>query len=300
MVTEVRYLDVIWFDNLIMNFVLLWITLKLSKNRSPLWRLWLAAGAGALYAVCIFLPGFELLQRLPIKIALSLTMLLIAFQIRNFKELFKLLLYFYGMTFAFGGAALGLYYLTGENMEISSGVFVLKNFPVKTLILATVLGILLIRAIWISVRKFLYHDSLLCDLMIEIDGKSVDVEALLDTGNALWDPISHCPVIVVEYEKFKELLPNDINSIFAEYKENNLEFIIQAIANSSWVSRFRMIPFTALGKPNGMLIGFKPDKVKIRRDEEWLELEENIIGVYNNKLSKDSHYHALMHPAIIR
>ena len=70
------FLDVIWLDNLIVNFIVLYITWKLSGNTGSLLRLWCSAGIGAFYAVLLILPGFSFLSWLPFKILLSLIMLL--------------------------------------------------------------------------------------------------------------------------------------------------------------------------------------------------------------------------------
>ena len=43
-----------------------------------------------------------------------------------------------------------------------------------------------------------------------------------------------------------------------------------------YISRFRLIPFSSLGKQNGMLVGFKPDKVLIKFDENEIE-KKNVI-----------------------
>ena len=43
---EYRYIDIIWLDNLIMNFIVLYITLKLTKGRSTVWRILLSAAIG--------------------------------------------------------------------------------------------------------------------------------------------------------------------------------------------------------------------------------------------------------------
>ena len=46
-----------------------------------------------------------------------------------------------------------------------------------------------------------------------------------------------------------------------------------------YISRFRLIPFSSLGKQNGMLIGFKPDKAIIRF--EGMEIEKNNVIIRN-------------------
>jgi stage II sporulation protein GA (sporulation sigma-E factor processing peptidase) len=122
---------------------------------------------------------------------------------------------------------------------------------------------------------------------------------LLDTGNTLLDPISQYPVIVTEFNKIKEVLPNEVQEIFSKSLEGDLKAVTQIMGNSSWVGKFRIIPYSALGKPNGMLIGFKPDRVHVLKKGGWHTIENVVIGVYNNKLSKHQHYQALVNPEIV-
>lgn len=299
MAVEYRYLDILWIDNLLMNFIILWITSKIAKSQGAVWRLWLAALLGATYAAALFIPQFELLTRFTMKIALSLTMLLIAYEFNSLKEYLKILATFYAVTFVFGGAALGLYYFTEDTIEISGGVFYIKNYPVKVLFISTTLVIILFRGLWIIIRNRHLKSKLLYKVAIEFDKKSVLVSALLDTGNALCDPISHAPVIVVEYQQIKSILPIEVRMVFTSEQENDLEFVAKMISSCSWAERFRMIPYTVLGKANGMLIGFKPDRVLVFMDEKWHVINNTIIGIYNQRLSKDEQYHALIHPEII-
>ncbi len=44
-----------------------------------------------------------------------------------------------------------------------------------------------------------------------------------------------------------------------------------------YISRFRLIPFSSLGKQNGMLIGFKPDKIIVKFDESEKEWQNVIV-----------------------
>lgn len=57
--------------------------------------------------------------------------------------------------------------------------------------------------------------------------------------------------------------------------------------------KFKIIPFTSLGNDNGVLLGFKPDYIKIY-DEE-IHIKDNvIIGIYTGKLSKSNLYTSLI------
>jgi hypothetical protein len=56
---------------------------------------------------------------------------------------------------------------------------------------------------------------------------------------------------------------------------------------------FKIIPFNSLGNENGMLLGFKPDYIKIYA-EEVHKKSNIIIGIYDGKLSKANLYTSLI------
>ncbi|NLO82942.1 MAG: sigma-E processing peptidase SpoIIGA [Clostridiales bacterium] len=296
---EYRYIDVLFIDNLTMNFVILRIAHRLSKNGSNVWRQWLAAGIGALYAVLIVLPELQILQKLPMKLALSLIMILTAYKLNTFKELFKIFTVFYIVTFIFGGVALSLYFINHEFVDISNGAFVIKSYPAKNLVMTCILAGMLIRSLVQFIRLRLSKDELLYKVEILFEEKRIVANALLDTGNTLSDPISHYPVLVIEFHRIRDVLPPEIKAIFDESREDDLEAVMRAISQSSWMARFRMIPFSALGKTNGMLIGFKPDAVDVLINGNWKRISDIVVAVYNNRLSKDKHYQALINPEMV-
>ena len=296
---EYRYIDIIWLDNLVMNFILLWTTSKVSKDHTAQWRLWIASCIGATYAIFLVVSGFIILNRLSIKIILSICMLLISFKFTTCGRLLKLLGVFYGATFAFGGAAFGLYYFTDDILSIGNGVFYIKNFPIKILFMSSTLLIILICTIWPKIRRKWISDTLVYRINIKYNGMSIILDALLDTGNALYDPITQNPVIIVEYTKIRETLPEAIRDIFKNNRELDMDYVVKALANSNFAERFRLIPYYAIGKPGGLLIGFKPDEVLISMADHWRENRDIIIAVYNDRLSMDEQYHALIHPEIL-
>ena len=82
---------------------------------------------------------------------------------------------------------------------------------------------------------------------------------------------------------------------------NNLEGIIggdfekipKEIKNK-YVSKLKLIPFSSLGKQNGLLIGIKADYLKIIKEEEK-EIKNNIIlGIYDKSLTKRGEYRAII------
>lgn len=127
-----------------------------------------------------------------------------------------------------------------------------------------------------------------CKLQIYLEGKFINIEAIIDTGNFLRDPITKTPVIVVEKEVLRGTLPDNII--------NNLSEIISGkdINIGDYISKIRIIPFSSLGKENGLLLGIKANNVCINHNEENLNLNNVIIGIYNGTLSKSNKYSALV------
>ena len=81
---------------------------------------------------------------------------------------------------------------------------------------------------------------------------------------------------------------NNIDNILG----GDLEKIPEDIKNE-YISRLKMIPFSSLGKQNGMLVGIKPEKVEIIN--EYSDVKDDVvIGIYNKSLTKRGEYNALI------
>ena len=131
-----------------------------------------------------------------------------------------------------------------------------------------------------------------CDLEIKINNKIVKAKAMIDTGNYLKEPITNIPVIVIEHTLLYECIPKQIlnnldNIIGGDFKE-----IPQEI-KEIYISKLKLIPYSSLGKQNGMLLGIKPEYVKILTEEKEKKINA-IIGIYNKSLTKRGEYRALI------
>ena len=131
-----------------------------------------------------------------------------------------------------------------------------------------------------------------CNIEIKLHEKIIKAKAMLDTGNLLKEPITNTPVVVVEHTLLYECIPKEIL--------NNLEKIIggdfEKLPNyirEEYVLKLKLIPFSSLGKTNGMLLGIKPEYIKVIGEEERVN-KNVIIGIYNKSLTKKGEYRALM------
>lgn len=127
-----------------------------------------------------------------------------------------------------------------------------------------------------------------CNIRVNINSKYAYVNAIIDTGNFLREPITKMPVIVVEKSVLTNIIPG--------YILNNLDEIINGkdIDLGEYTSKVRIIPFTSLGKENGILLGLKADNVLVELEENNISIQNVIIGIYSAALSKGGKYKALV------
>lgn len=294
------YGDVILLENLIMNYLILWSTARLARYNYSKTRLLIASFLGAVYAVLSYFPEYSYLFSFFMKILFSLLMVIIAYTPAYFHLLLKLTGIFYIISFIFGGAAFGLFYfINGLNLT-SNGISFIRDFPVKILFAAVVAAYFTIRYSWDYIQHRIKRERIILKVEMCFDKKQLCLNALVDTGNSLKDPITSVPVMITEYEIIRDLLPDDVQRIFERYSENDLNAIAEIMTVSKWAARFRIIPFKSLGRENGMLVGFRPDVITIFDSDRRIQLSNIIIAIYRKNLSKDGEYSALIHPEMLK
>lgn len=293
------YGDIILIENFIINYLIMWSSAKLLKIKYSRLKFFFASLIGSGYAVLSYIPELDYMFTMFMKILFSLLMIIIAFTPSNIKEFIKLTGVFYIITFIFGGAAFGLFYFIQGMKTTVNGVSHIERFPVKTLILSMIIAYIFVRYCWDYIMFKIKREKVFQELYVYMGKKKVKLMALLDTGNSLNEPITKSPVVVAEYDAIKELLPSEIQTVFEENSENNLNILSSILSSSDWATKFRVIPFKSLGRDNGMLIGFKPDELFLIDKKELICLKNVTIGIYNKKLSTSNEYSALMHPDAI-
>lgn len=296
---EKMYVDVILFTNFVIDYLLLNITYKFSKFKTSRVRLLIGAAIGAVYTISVFYPALRIFLSPVIKFAVSVLMIITAFAPERFKDFFKLLALFYVITFAFSGVSFSLFYFTGKGI-VNNGVYYIKDFPVSILITAFAIGYLLLIYIWDYIQSRVLNDELTYNITIVIDERQVAIDAILDTGNSLRDPISNFPVLVVEYDALHDILPEEMAELYRDSTDIDVDCLYKLVDNTDWKLKIRLIPYKSLGSQNGMLIGIKPDSVRICTSKYVRETDRVIVGICSNKISKDGQYKALLYPEILR
>ena len=296
----VVYLDLLLGVNLIMNYLLLWATAKLSELNYKIWRLLLVSLFGTFYTILVILPQFRFLNKVFIHIIISLLMILGAFAPLTKKVFFKVLGYFYLITFATAGGILALYNSTGGSpLDSLAGILNISPDNLWMIIFGSFLIIIIGQFGWIFIQQKILPNIFCLPIEIIFDDQIEELTALVDTGNHLQDPLTKIPVIVVEVDALSDLLPQEVAEIF-DYIHEDENLLFDQIIDTPWANRFRLIPFSSLGAENGMLVGFRPDQVLIKTKEEDLSTSRAIIALKKGKLNLDDDYQALLNPELFK
>ena len=268
------YLDIVFLENALMNYIILYATGFVQKRKMKNFKLIISSVLGALYAIISYLKIIPIYSTLFMKILLSVIMIYVAFNNENAKQLLKNLLLFYLASFVIGGCALAmLYMISPKRVSFQNGVLV-GTYPMKITLIAGLVGFFIIQYSFSLNKRQMKIKDLLCELEIVVNNKKVKMKGYIDSGNTLKDPISKKPVIIVEREVMQEIV--DVNKLIGG--DENL--------------KIRLIPFKSIGKQNGMLIGIRPEYVKIKYNENQIITKKVIIGIYDKKISKN--YSALI------
>ena len=293
----VIYIDVLFFVNLFINYILLRACSVLCRLRMIRLRILLGSIAGAIYAVLIFFPDFSVIYSTLAKLLISMLLVAISFPFYSMKEYLKALFVFYMVSFGFGGCVLCTFYFSQIGAKLgaiySNGILYF-NLPWQLLVVSGMFFYSATKLFAFFSKRSFRTNGLKKKLYLTYDNKTAEITALLDTGNSLVDPVSLSPVIVAEYRLMKNLFSDEIRSALDNIEKSNITWIMNEIVQKGLPAR--LIPFSSIGKSNGMLIGFVPDKAEIRDECGIRVLEKCVVAISATQISKDRSYGALLNP----
>ena len=290
------YIDIILLENLCMNYIILFATAYIMKIKISHIRIIASSSIGAVYSIMLYMQILPIYSSMFMKIILSVVMVYISYAPKSVKIAIKQLIIFYLISFAFGGCAFALlYFVKPQDIFIKNGVYI-GTYPLKIALLGGIVGFIITYIAFKIIKNKATKEEMIYKLKIKINDKTVEVNALLDTGNKLKDPITLVPVIVIEKQKLYNFLPEEILENIDKIIGGDSNKLIEE--NIKYMSKFRVIPYNSIGKQNGLMLGFKADEVKIIIDEEERTIKNTIIGIFNQSFNSQT-YSALISLEII-
>lgn len=272
-VTYNLYIDVLFFVNFIMDFLLLVILRKVLKYHGSYMRMVSAGSLGAVWAV--FAAAFPLLPRaieaIITYVLISALMVKTAYGLKGVREIARGVIGLYMTAVMMGGTIYALYQHTKAGYYVEQLIrgHVEEAMPLGIWFLLMAGGYFGIRFIWFWVIKARTEKNNLYQVTLRYRGKAKIITALMDTGNHLYEPVTHKPVHVVTYEALKNLCES--------------------------VSTVIYIPFSSVGKRRGMMPGIFLDEMEVRQGEEVFTLMRPLVAVCLEPLSPSGEYQMLLH-----
>lgn len=254
----VVYIDVVFLENLIMNYFLIYITSKLVRRKHSIIFFSLSSVIASIYTIIALVYPIDIFRSFIFKLILAIAIIGMAYREKNPKELFKQVLVFYIVTFIYGGVVL-------SNLKDS-------HFKIITYI--SLVSIFL-TSIWKIFKDTITKESCMCEIIIKLEDIYIKAKALIDTGHDLKDNTTGEEVIIIQEDSIKE--QDELIKIL-----KGQELIIP----EEYETRIRILKYNALGVEKGILLGIKVDKVVIYYNGYEIENKNVIIGITGNKFKK--------------
>ena len=267
---QIIYADIVFLLNFCMNFLALFAAGKILALKLRTLKLILSAALGAAYSIFTLFFDTPVIPVIILNIAISVLMCLIAFNAETFVRFIKSFIIFYAACFMLGGGIEALFHLF--RLSLFNGIGHVPTAQI-ILILAGICTLIFIFTGGIFRRRSNIKEI---ELIIGFGGREAKVNALLDTGNLLRDPVSSLPVIIINYKTaaslfdFKTLsfftsdTPSYISRISSEADSEEIQ-MIKAL-------KFKIIPVKSVAGANSLLPAFVPEYIRYEKNKKAIEI----------------------------
>lgn len=234
------YLDSLLISDLFLNLYLLLLVQKIRRYSATYVRILLAACYGAaVMGFFLVLPGRGILWKLLPGLLIEGTgMLAIAFSVKSVRSCIFMLIA-----------------LTGAGFYLGGFILFMKSFLKKSFFQGTfgtiLFGMLALVTGLAVLHRIQDRNQEVCKAVLYADSGCIKVNALLDTGNMLTEPISGKPVSVLDQELLSRLFGGEL----PEY--------------------YRVVPFCSIGKKRGYLKCFEIPRMEV----EYADQLHRLTGV---------------------
>ena len=287
------YADIVFLVNFGINAIVMALVNVLGRRSAKWWRIVLGGGVSALlYLVLLFSP-FRGILNVFTSFVVLLPGLITCFGIKGWRHFLVNFGLSYISAFALGGLIMVTTNLAGSDTLSTADFATIRATPLNLLV-AVAVAFALVRFVRRYTADKAMDKKTFCQIGIEVEGKTAFLQALVDTGMTLTEPISQNPVIIAEMTAIADVLPEQIRELFAKNQQDDLEAIEKSFEEAGWQAKFRLIPFKAIGQQNGVMLGFRPSSVTI----DHKPTGGAIIAICHFTLSSCGEYQGLINPVL--
>lgn len=257
------YIDVLFLMNFMMDSLLLLAVKKVMKSPVSNGRVFLGSAAGAvLTCLLLICPLPAALKLLAGYVGISGVMVWTGLNLRWGKSFWKAFGLLYVAAFFMGGIlqVLRPWFRTGS-IFFAAGVA----------------AYYLLCGIWKCLIRLGRRQAQICEVILHMGEETCRVQALVDTGNALTDPLSGEPVSVIDPDCAEQILGEEKESIGIRY-----------------------IPYRTVGG-EGVMPVFRVEQMEVclEKEGEKFQMHRPVIGICEGKVSEQEDYQMILNPEIL-
>ena len=243
------YVDGVFLLNALLDCLLLLSGARLGGGQARWGRLLLSGAVGGLYSAAALWPALGFLQSPGMKAVVFVLMCLCAYGWDRRTP--RLAALFLASSFVFCGAVLLAAQLFGTGLLLLNGS---AYYPVSAGALLLLAGLLylLSRLTFAGIGE--HGGGELVPLTFALNGRTLSLCALRDTGNTLRDPITGEPACVANWQGARTLLP-EADCRAEEFRQPAA--LMERLAAQYPALRFRLLPYRAVGTGSGLLLAVR-------------------------------------------
>lgn len=255
------YLDSLFILQFIMNLLLLSLVNCMTKQKVSARRLLCGSMGMAMFSVLLLLLPFNMFFSMSLGMVLSAVFMgVVVFRIRRWSLFVRFMEKLSVGTVLLGGMSLLILKVLPKGQDACMGL---------TIVLIVV-GI----SFMFMKRLFRKKENHYCQVTL-YGAEELKVDALVDTGNTLQEPVSGKPVAVLDKEIF--------DRVFRGSAEG-----------------FRVVPYRSIGKKHGIMPAYLLNCIKVETEDDCVECHEIYIGLCEDILSENNSYKMILNPKIFQ
>ena len=277
------YIEYVLIDNMVINYLIIVLSLKMLKLEQKVYRILLASAVGTLFAFVMPLINLSGVLLFIFKMLVGLIIVLFVLNKQQLKRLMRFYLTFLMFTFVMGGVCFAfIYVLAGE----VSGTTYSLDVPVGLLLLIVVLWTRYVLKLIKAIQKRHTQTYYIYEINLTLRKKNIKINAYFDTGNLLVDVSTSKPIIIVNFAKVIDDFNNDEIRAVLTGNTSKLDF-----------DDVHFEEFKAMST-SGKMIVLKPKSVVINELNKDLT-KEVMVALSVKPLTKEGGFDALIGPKVL-
>lgn len=246
------YIDQFFLEHLLIGYLLIVVSVSLQRDKLSWKRIAAGSVTDAVLMTAFVCAGVPQLYFLAMPAAGA-----VVYLGKTGRETGRGLLFLLFVTVCFGGTLEAL-------ME-------LVKLP---LMIGVVVSVLALRCAgkWLERRRLKLAG--IVTVKLQWENQLVALKGMVDTGNRLTEPLTGCPVSIVDGGSVKTLL------------------------GDGWEERrgFYLIPYHSIGKDKGWMKGVTIDCLEAETREGTVVIHGPVLAIYEGQVSAEGQYQVILHP----